>query len=283
MKKFTLVIGSGIHKQFLPDEREEFAPLKSWDSLLQSMNISGYNSPLLGFEKKICENASKKFLAAKDAEKELLKELSLTIKPIQEKILSDKSLKYPLEIFNPKKVGNVIILNFDLVIEKLLAKAGNFKDTKVKGKTSGGIRYREINGIKFWHPHGDIEYPSEIQFGLRKYGYNIQGVELLRGSYKKDEVIAEYNNESIETTWLSTLINDPLIFLGTGMGMEEWTLWYALTTRQRNYARKGKLEPVYTLNKSDAYCTMQSFLQVKAISDSRDYDTAWGELVKFLS
>jgi len=283
MKKFTLVIGSGIHHQFLPKERHEYAPLKTWKNLLESINIIGNCSPLIGFEKKICENAEKKSLAANDSEKELLLELSSCIKSIQDNILSNKILKYPLEIFNPNKVGNVIILNFDLVIEKMLKRDGNFKNTRVKKTKHGNIRYREINGIKFWHPHGDIEYPSKIQFGLRKYGYNIHSIEYLRGSYKKAEIHTNYNHEKIETTWLSSLIEDPLIFIGTGMGMEEWTLWYALTTRQRNYVRKGKLEPIYTMNKSDAYCRMHSFMKVKAISENEDYDIAWGELVKFLS
>jgi hypothetical protein len=283
MERYTLVIGSGIHHQFLPKNRVEYASIRSWDALLASMNIFGYNSPLLGFEKKICENAGEKGLASKDSEKELLNALSSKINSIQEKILDEKNLQYPLDIFNPDKVGNVVVLNFDLVVEKLLARSLNLKSIRVKKTESGNIRYREIKGIKFWHPHGDIECPSEIQFGLRKYGYNIHGIEFLRGEYKKAEKRANYKKGSGETTWLSALIEDPLIFVGTGMGMDEWTLWYALATRLRNHARNGSMGPVYTLNKSDAYCTMHSFLQVKSISESHDYDIAWSELVKFLT
>jgi hypothetical protein len=282
MKKYTLIIGSGIHMQGLSDLGNAYKPMKSWDDLLGAMNISGYYSPLLGFEKRICENAGNNNLSAKESEKLLLKNLSKEIKSIQDKILDEKNLNYPLEIFNPQKVGNVIILNFDLVIEKLLAQSLNLRNIRVKKTKSGEIRYREINGIKFWHPHGDIESPSKIQFGLRKYGYNIQDVEYLRGEYKK----ADKDDDEIspvETTWLSALIEDPLVFIGTGMAMEEWTLWYALATRQRNFARRGDLQPVYTLNRSDAYCKMHAFLQVNPISESLDYNAAWKDLVKFLS
>jgi hypothetical protein len=282
MKKYTLIIGSGIHKQGLSNLGNAYNPMKSWDDLLASMNISGYYSPLLGFEKRVLENARNNNLSAKDSEKQLLKRLSNEIISVQEKILSEKNLKYPLEIFNPHKVANVVILNFDLVIEKLIAETLNLRNIRVKKTKSGNIRYREINGIKFWHPHGDIDRPSEIQFGLRKYGFNIQAVEFLRGQYKKAEKV-DLKISSLEMTWLSSLIEDPLIFVGTGMAMEEWTLWYALATRQRNFARRGDLQPIYTLNRSDAYCKMHAFLQVNPISDSQNYDTVWNDLIKFLS
>lgn len=283
MRKFTLIIGSGIHIQGLSKLGDVYKPMKSWDDLLASLNISGYYSPILGFEKRICENARNSNLSAKDSEKQLLKELSNKLKLIQENILNEKKLNYSLEIFNPQKVANVLILNFDLVIEKLLAQKVSHKNLRVSKAVSGNIRYREINGIKFWHPHGDIDCPSEIQFGLRRYGYNINGIEFLRGEHKKAEKGFQKKKDSSGTTWLSALIDDPLIFVGTSMGMVEWTLWYALATRQRNFARRGKLEDVYTLNRSDAYCTMHSFLQVKPISESYDYNIAWGDLIKFLT
>jgi len=282
MKKYTLIIGSGIHNQGLSKISKEYSSLRSWEALMTSLNISSSPSPLLGFEKAIFEHAKKNNFAAHVSENKLLSLMAHNLKVIQNKVINETDLKYPLEIFNNEKVGDVIVLNFDLIIEILLIKKFKTKGIQVKKTKACKLRYRLIEGMNFWHPHGDIYCPSEIQFGLRNYGKGIKSVEILRNFYKKFEKEPNIEEKEIERSWYSALLDNPLIFIGTGMTMDEWTLWYALTTRQRNFARNGVTQPVYTLLKDDSHERLRSFLEVKSISDSNCYDNAWKDLIYFL-
>jgi len=279
--KHTLIIGAGIHAQALKSNTHKPSPLVSWAALLNMLGASNYSSPLLGFESLVLQKAKEKGIPAHNAEDVLLKELASIIKIEQEKVLEDSSLDYPLEIFNPKKVSDVILLNFDLVIETLLSK-GQLPAPIEVVNSKIGISYREINGIKFWHPHGEVENPEKIQFGLRKYGMNLGGVEELRKLFKQTERDSGYDLSQIKGSWYTAMIYNPLIFIGTSLSAEEWSIWFALTNRKRNYALKGIEQPIYTLNKSGAFCTLHSFTQTIPLTEHADYNEAWLSLIQYL-
>lgn len=282
MKKFTLIIGSGIHNQTLKDSKFKNSCLISWGNLLKELGVSDLESPLLAFESLILKNAKELNVSASKVEKVLLNEISKKIKDEEEKIMKDTSINYPLQIFNPEKVSDVIILNFDLTIEKLLNNGIVSRKKQVVNLKDYKLFYREIKGIRFWHPHGDIYSPTKIQFGLRKYGMNISEVEYLRKVFKQIERNDNYDLNTYNTTWYSAMITNPLIFIGTGLSCSEWTLWYTLISRKRNFALKGREDKIYTLNIKDAYCKLKDFTDVSPILNNCDYNKAWTELINFL-
>jgi hypothetical protein len=276
--KYTLIIGAGIHNHTLRKPEYSDSPLRSWDALMKKIGGKNYHNPLLGFESLITDTANKKAVPANQAESLLLHELAKILNEEQHKVLEDKDISYPVQIFNPEKVSDVIILNFDLVIEMLLSN-GNLPEL-IKHEHSF---YRIINGIKFWHPHGDIERPQSIDFGIREYGKNTLDVERLRALFKKDERSGAYDSSEITPTWYSAMILNPLVFAGTSLSFDEWGLWFALTSRKRNFATKGEELPIYTLNKKDAFCNLYRFTNTIAISDLEDYEKSWQSLIEFLN
>ena len=278
--KYTLIIGAGIHAQALKGSSYSSAALASWHNLLFAIGAESFNNPLLGFESLVIKKAKDEKIAAYKAEQNLLKKIAETLEAEQTKIINDTNIEYPLSIFNPEKVSDVIILNFDLVIEKLLTK-GNLP--KLEKSPHNDSTYRTINGIRFWHPHGDIDKPVAIKFGVRNYGKNTKEVESLRALFKEDERDRSYDISKINDTWYSAIITNPLVFLGTSLSFDEWGLWFALTSRKRNFAQKGEEPPVYTLNKKDAFCNLYGFSHTKAISEQDDYDQSWQSLIEFLN
>ena len=278
--KYTLIIGAGIHAQALKSSSYSNAALASWHNLLLAIGAESFNNPLLGFESLVIKKAKEERTAAYKAEQNLLKKIAETLEAEQTKIINDTNIEYPLSIFNPEKVSDVIILNFDLVIEKLLTK-GNLP--KLEKSPHNDSTYRTINGIRFWHPHGCIEEPYSIEFGIRKYGKNLKGIEAFRTLYKMDERNEEYDLTKIQATWYSAILQNPLVFAGTGLSFDEWGLWFALTSRKRNFAQKGEELPVYTLNKKDAFCNLNGFTDTIAISEQADYSESWKALIEFLN
>ena len=75
----------------------------------------------------------------------------------------------------------------------------------------------------------------------------------------------------------------PLIFIGTSLSFDEWGLWLALTSRKRNFAQNKQEQPIYSLNKKDAFCNLYGFTTTFAISDEEDYDKSWKALIQFLN
>lgn len=278
--KYTLIIGAGIHAQALKGSSYSSAALASWHNLLFAIGAESFNNPLLGFESLVIKKAKDEKIAAYKAEQNLLKKIAETLEAEQTKIINDTNIEYPLSIFNPEKVSDVIILNFDLVIEKLLTK-GNLP--KLEKSPHNDSTYRTINGIRFWHPHGDIEYPKLIKFGVREYGKNTKDIEVLRSLFKRDERAEGYDLSQINATWYSAIMLNPLVFAGTGLSFDEWGLWFALTSRKRNFATKGEELPIYTLNKKDAFCNLYGFTNTTAISDLEDYEKSWQSLIEFLN
>lgn len=278
--KYTLIIGAGIHAQALKGSSYSSTALASWHNLLWATEAENYNNPLLGFESIVIKKAKDEKIAAYKAEQNLLKKIAETLEVEQIKIINDTNVEYPLGIFNPQKVSDVIILNFDLVIENLLTK-GNLP--KIEKSPNSDSTYRIINGIRFWHPHGDIENPNSIKFGIRKYAHDTKEIEVLRCLFKMDEREGSYDLSKLDPTWYSAVMKNPLVFAGTSLSFNEWGLWFALTSRKRNFAQKGEELAIYTLNKKDAFCNLYEFTDTKAVSELEDYGKSWGALIKFLN
>lgn len=132
--------------------------------------------------------------------------------------------------------------------------------------------YAELkHGTRIWYPHGFVARPNSIQLGVRNYGTYIAELEAARYEYKKHEnkvkrqLFPELTgnlgssqpstvqqrerlwSETRESTpsWLALAMNAPLVFIGFGMGREEWPVWWFLNQRARNHARRKIERPVF--------------------------------------
>ena len=246
--KFTLIIGSGFHRQVLG----KYSILSNWEMLLNQYNPKlnpTYFFPLAYEElvaSKTYENSEN--LAAYEIEEKLSKIIKDDIKKEQLNTVENYHDKYPIDIFNPKLVSDVISLNFDTLAEELLVKEKecNLSEIKkIKFESSKSkplvIEYRTItfpdgNEINFWHPHGSIDQDDKLTLGIREYGNALKSVERLRNYSKQKET----SKPETETSWYHQLTHNPVLILGAGMSTKEWDMWFAITNRQRNFHKEDK-------------------------------------------
>jgi hypothetical protein len=265
--KFTIILGSGIHKKALYNKD---SVLSSWELLLHLLdpNIKLTGQYHLDFEKIIqlkkitCEDSHK-------TEERLIASVQKLISDEQKRVLNDYSKCYPMSIFNPDKVSDVISLNFDEVPELLLEQQEGVKIGKhindssfSKSKNSEksvskntynylATRHREVKfkgreSIRFWHPHGSIENNSKgekIVLGLHRYSHMLETGISIRNHHMQHKRLNKEDN-----TWYYRLIQNPIIILGAGMSPTEWDMWFALTSRER---ANEKTKPIFQMRECE--------------------------------
>lgn len=252
--KFTIVLGSGFHKQAYENRGDFNNALTCWCCLLKELkpNVELSKNYILDFETIVIKDTNGQDIDnAKKIEKLLLIEIKKILLEQQEKSLLLKA-KHPLGIFNSSFVSDVISLNFDIIPELLINKNKNSKIEFIKnskGKVYQSTRHREINGIKYWHPHGDIKYIDSIILGARKYGNQIRNVEQLRNNYK--------NKNSKNKTWYDALTDNPILILGASISDNEWDIWSAFVNRERNFGKNINSEnnsrkPIFQMREGKA-------------------------------
>lgn len=261
--KFTIILGSGFHRNAIGGD----SILSSWDKLLKELNPSAELTGQyhLDFEKIIqskkitCEDSHK-------TEERLIKCVQKLIKEAQDKVLEDHANCYPLGIFNPDKVSDVISLNFDELPELLIEKKAGVQDGKLVNNSSFSLqkdenkkvsktsyvylstRHQEIHfdgrgSIRFWHPHGHVDDEKSIVLGLHRYAHMVKNALRIRNHY-----IRAKKNDEKDNTWYLHLINNPVIIIGAGMSPTEWDIWYALTSRER---ANGETLPIFQMRECE--------------------------------
>jgi hypothetical protein len=238
--KFTIILGSGFHMQALGGD----SILSSWDKLLKELNpeakLTGKYH--LDFEKII---QSKKITCedSYETEERLIACVQKLIKEQQERVLIECEQCYPIDIFNPQKVSDVISLNFDEVPEKLLEKRNGVISAKFVNDSSfnalstdsygylttrhKSVDFGDKGKITFWHPHGNVSNKSVI-LGVHRYAHMLKAVISIRNRHMEAK-----RNNLIDNTWYYRLLENPVLVLGAGMSPTEWDMWFALTSRDR--------------------------------------------------
>jgi hypothetical protein len=239
--KFVILLGSGFHKQAYRNNSNINNCLSSWCCLLKEIepNLDLSNNFLLDFERIILNNTNQQDeKAAFKIENEILKEVVTIINNYQNETIKNGNVIYPLSILNSEYVSDVISLNFDLIPELLLknnrkTKVQNLHEHKNKKSIIHSTRYRVINGINFWHPHGDIDKYDSLILGTRKYGLHINKIEELRERSKQKK-----KPENYQKSWYDVLTHNPVIILGADISDMEWDIWSAIVNRERNFGKK---------------------------------------------
>lgn len=299
--KFTIIIGSGFHSQFLVElnqKDEKFNMLKNWRCLIDSLKnnkkkFKSSNNFLIDFENLIIQIDESENKQGVEIEKDLTKELSEKLTLVSS-MVKDNFNKDILKILNANFISDVINLNFDTILEEKYSLNENLKfnkKTKTNYKKDGELfssiyskpnfRYRELNGIKFWHPHGDIHHPNSLILSTRKYGSQLAIVESLRKHYKKDEKKNGYDNR-LEFSWFDAIMNRPLLILGAGLSSNEQDILFAISSKKRNYLNHpNKDYPIFQMLKPGEVSNIGDW--AKPISNLKDYTGQWEQLFKLFS
>jgi hypothetical protein len=259
--KFTIILGSGFHKQGLKKD----TILSSWEMLLRRLSpdckLTGEYH--LDFEK-IIENKKISCEDSHDTEERLIQCVQKLIKEEQDKVIAEHANCYPIDIFNPKKVSDVISLNFDKIPEIILKSRDGIqfkenindssfsklknKDTKKSGSKDtyaylstkhNIVEFNDVEKISFWYPHGNIDNNNKIILGLHRYSQMLEVAIRLRNHHMQHK-----RSEQEDNTWYYRLIQNPVLILGAGLSSTEWDMWFALTSRNR--ANGDKL-PVFQM------------------------------------
>ena len=251
--KFALIIGSGFHQHFLDSSDSKFNKLKQWTCLLDFIKVKAKASfanstnSILDFEKIIIDynriHNTKKI--AYLIENKLLGDIKEEFK----QLTNDAELKIKsdvLSIFNHEIVSDVLNLNFDLIVENKFAEYSLTKNIKKHPKKKDlnkdtDDQYRKINGIRFWHPHGDISNSQNMVLGLRKYGLQIKKLEKFRNNFKANDENKLHN--FIEKNWMEVIMNKPLIIIGASLNQNEQDILFAIVNKKRNFIKSDTSDP----------------------------------------
>ena len=283
-QKFTIILGSGFHRQFIgPD-----SILSSWELLLKGLNtdvkLTGeyhLDFEKIGQSKKLqCENSSK-------IEDRLLKCIKELLQEEQKRVLRDCKDCYPLWLFNPKYVSDVVSLNFDEIPGLLLAKNNDVNLSKFTNNSSFKVgskdsyaylstRHKKVDfgsdgQINFWHPHGVNQKKKSIILGLHKYAHMLETSIRLRNHHMKLK-----KENQLDETWYQAIIQNPVVIIGAGMSSTEWDLWFAFTSRNR---LNKKAPQIFQMR--DCECKNNAQHQwFEPLFLGLSYDQQWEELKK---
>lgn len=298
--QFTVILGSGFHKQALGQN----SILSSWEKLLkqQDNEIELTDCYPLDFEQLIIrrvQNQNKLTeYASYKIEYLISEEICFDIKCAQQKAMKFDKEKYPIGIFNPEYVSDIISLNFDTLALELCAEKAGVEFTSLepiqfsyKGKKLEGVFYYEVKfsntqSIRFWFPHSSTLDEAKITLGTRNYAMRLQNLEKLRG-YSKSKEREERISCSSETgtSWYHQLTHNPVLILGAEISPSEWDIWFALVNRQRNFAKGSNMEfnfPIFQMRECESNIKAQSSW-FKPLFTGLSFDQQWSKLEKIFN
>lgn len=301
-RRFTLVLGSGFHKAAIGNG----LCLSNWDLLLLKLGSKSCSSKnyILQFEELILEQATSGDTPAHKLEEKLLTDVEtiLASEAKQIEISAYDNLKF---LFDSDLVSDVISLNYDSVAEKICKKQINGTGKVIWQNANTDLKedsrslqkrttdYRKIannagSSFRFWYPHGSLIRKDSIVLSVNKYSQLLVSVDKIRKHYKRKEreyfkIHGKKNHpdwDSIDLSWYSQLLNNPVIFLGTSLSEVEWDLWTAITHANRNFAKeknKNYKHNMYIMLDKDQKCHPNS-TWLKPLFAGMTYEEQWGKL-----
>jgi hypothetical protein len=291
--KFTIILGSGFHRQAVGGN----SILSNWEKLLKDqdpeLTLTGFYP--LDFEQLIIrrtgnqKDEKSREKAAGEMEKRISEEICFDLKCAQEKALKFNKKCYPTSIFNPKKVSDVVSLNFDTTAETLCCEearqeASDLKYSAFKSEKNEELKipYREVEfkkdeKIRFWYPHGTVHDKETITLGTREYSKRFQTIERLRKHSKS-------NDKNKLTSWYHELTHNPILILGAHMSKDEWDIWFAIVNRERNFAKSENQQFKYPIFQMRECECQQDYRHewFQPLFTGMKFDEQWKKLEKLL-
>lgn len=296
--KFTIILGSGYHREALGNN----SILSNWELLLKSIDPKIRTTKFYPLDyEQIIINESLKSLDldsegknSSGIEARISKILCHDLKCAQKKSVDFYKEKYPIQIFNPEKISDVISLNFDTLAEELCItslygkkvpveeKKSRFDSSKNEGfeMSYWEVKSSELKSIRFWYPHGSTHESDLLKLGTREYSKCLSQVERLRKHSKRKE---KESYDKTDTSWYHQLIVNPVIILGAELSNAELDIWFALVNRERNFSRKQqhKFSIFQMVEKKKTLGQRRGW--VEPLFTEMDFTAQWKELEKLFS
>lgn len=269
------VFGSGVNRQACPGSVED--PSNSWDALLRAIREDlrdlGFDVPrdlplsaIASWETllRAATGQGEFSRAAHEAEAALRSIVQRRLTDF-ERVAGDR-VAYR-ELLEPG-FADVLSLNFDRSLARAHG-AGPRMSCSPWGSTSprwtrrGGGGWRPDPSLfrhdllptspqptRVWYPHGDTARQESTKLGARAYGCYLRDLDgafsqlqrrrrrwLSRGGAPDDWDAHLRGLPARELDWVSVFLTAPLVFVGTRLRGDEWTLWWLLQQRARLFAR----------------------------------------------
>jgi hypothetical protein len=106
---------------------------------------------------------------------------------------------------------------------------------------------------RVWYPHGDTKKFATLKLGVRRYGFHLVTLEESRRGFpdawrvKRREIMWDKPRIKNAPKWTDVFISRPLVFIGCGLSLDEWALWWMIRTRAFVVAGDGKKETPKTI------------------------------------
>jgi hypothetical protein len=154
---------------------------------------------------------------------------------------------------------DIISLNFDRRIA-LSSERTDFVNAPAKWREGpqGETLYRhdcishpEGSCTRVWYPHGDTNKFATLKLGVRKYGFHLVTLEESRQGFGEEWRVKRgwnyslgdpFANSGVATKplpkWTNVFLTRNVVFIGCGLSLDEWSLWWIIRTRSL-VARRG--------------------------------------------
>jgi hypothetical protein len=307
-KPIVLMIGSGLHKHVLKNQR---CPLSDWETLLrataaraglklvqaevQSLPEVWEQLILKGVKHGLRVPKSKsgrRSLAPHQVERHLRKLVAQVLRDCadtyRETYISHPVIQDLLD-FVRTRVVHVVDLNFDDLLIGVL-------DRQTAKPTSGGIASRKSrvrkwdrlnllnrwrlpcsDGSAIWKPHGHVGAPESLRLGLRDYGLHATGYAWAFDQYKAalDRRPVGTQRAPCTETWVAKIMEHECRVIGLGLSAEEWGLRWLFVQRERNLIRRRRPAPATLLTIADQVAPIG--VQVEYLPT---WEACWREIIE---
>jgi hypothetical protein len=180
---------------------------------------------------------------------------------------------------------DVVSFNFDSVLL-----AGR---SRPKPLSSGAARRASIaarqGGTTIWYPHGHHTEPDSIVLGAHAYGGRVAAMQAAFDAHARKR--APRKSGGLDS-WVATMLERPLFFVGLSLTREEWTIWWLLSQRARFLARRATSKRPATFvfarrpapsDKLEAHAAFQTLARACELLgiellDFTDYRSGWKKL-----
>jgi SIR2-like domain len=235
MKKVVFV-GNGINNIYETNPH-------SWENILSK--IAGISEKDITITKKkpfplLYEEIYLKILKAKGTKESALKEkIAILVQQIEPNKIHQELIDLNFD--------NYITTNYDYSLEKVLLQVKSIDEIKNNGIVNESkysvFRHNITEGKRFWHVHGEINYPNTITLGYEHYGgqlqqfrnYVVSGTNYKSFNFNKFPLHKQLKENMVSEnhSWINFLFTHEVHIIGLSLDYIETDLWYLLTNRAR--------------------------------------------------
>ncbi len=128
---------------------------------------------------------------------------------------------------------DVVTFNFDSVLLPLRERPAHRLAGAGRRASLAATRDRTT----IWYPHGHQSDPDSIVLGAHAYGVRVAAMQAAFDAHARRRAPRAASQLD---SFVATMLERPLLFVGLSLTREEWTIWWLLSQRSRFLARRHK-------------------------------------------